>query len=54
MAWDITLCNETPLRQAKIVLAKFKVRDTKSSIKFTLGGLAVKPLCRNISEAAFT
>lgn len=54
MAWDITLCNETPQHQAEIVLAKFAVSDTKSSIKFTLGGLAVKPLCRNISEDAFT
>jgi len=53
MAWDITLSNETPRHQAEIVLAKFKVRDTKSSIKFTLGGLAVKPVCEHVSEAAY-
>ena len=53
MAWDVTLCSETPRHQAEIVFAKFNIKDTKSSIKFSLGGLAVKPHCKHVSHEAF-
>ena len=40
-------------KKAEIILAKFKVGDTKSSKKFSIGGLADKEVYRYVSEEAY-
>lgn len=40
-------------RQAKIICGKFALGDTKLSTKYSVAGVADRPVCRYVSEAAF-
>lgn len=53
MAWDTTLAKLPANRQAEIICGKFSIGDTKSSIKFSLGGLADKGVYTLVSEEAY-
>lgn len=55
MAWDSTMRiieHKTDKEIARIVMAKFECGDTKDSIKYSLGGLYVRPIVQYVSKNA--
>lgn len=55
MAWDSTMYKEkkTDKEMAHIVYSRFKAGDTKDGIKYSLGGLYVRPIVKYVSNAAY-
>lgn len=55
MAWDSTMRikeGKTDEAIAHIIMAKFECGDTKDSIKYSLGGLYVRPIVQFVSKSA--
>lgn len=55
MAWDSTMRiveHKTDKEIAHIIMTKFECGDTKDSIKYSLGGLYVRPIVKYVSRNA--
>lgn len=54
MPWDSSMKELSPERKARIVFTRFACPDTKSGIKFSLGGLYVQKIVKHVSVKALS
>lgn len=54
MPWDISMKDLPSGQKARIVFTRFACPDTKSGIKFSLGGLYVRPIVKHVSVNALS